>query len=347
MQWHQDDAGDAEMFLQNCWYVAATGEELGRRPLPRRLLGERVVMYRTEAGLPVAMQDVCPHRSMPLSMGELVGDRLRCGYHGLEFEPAGACVRIPAQPQIPPQWRVKTYRLVEKWRWVWIWMGDPARADPALIPDMHWNDDPAWTYTGGHFDIKCHYQLLVDNLLDLSHETFVHRSTIGNDAVAEAPVDTTVEGESVRVDRLMENCPPPPLYQKLRSFPGNIDRSQKIRFTPPSHIVIASRSTPYGNNDPDAALEYRVVNGITPASERECHHFWSVPRNFAPDPDVTAMFHKGSLTAFSEDIVVLEAQQAMIEERGAANRWLNFNVDAGAIAARRIVDALIKQENGS
>ncbi|MGH7090951.1 MAG: hypothetical protein ACREFQ_18795, partial [Stellaceae bacterium] len=118
----------------------------------------------------------------------------------------------------------------------------------------------------------------------------------------------------------------------------------KIRFAPPSHIVIASRSTPHGNNDPDAALEYRVVNGITPANERRCHHFWAVPRNFAHDPEVTALFHKGSATAFSEDITVLEAQQAAIEERGAALRWQNFNVDAGPVAARRIVEALIKTE---
>jgi vanillate O-demethylase monooxygenase subunit len=335
------------MFLRNCWYVAATGEELGRKLLPRRLLGERVVMYRTEAGTPVAMQGDCPHRSLPLAMGELVGDRLRCGYHGLEFDPGGACVRIPAQAHIPAAWRVKTYPLVERWRWLWIWFGDAARADPALIPDMHWNDDPDWTYTGGRFAIKCHYQLLVDNLLDLSHESFVHRSTIGNDAVAEAPVKTTVEGDIVKIDRLMPNCPPPPLYQKLRSFPGNIDRSQKIQFAPPSHIVIASRSTPHGSNDPTAALEYRVVNGITPANERECHHFWAVPRNFAPDAEVTAMFHKGSVTAFSEDIVVLEAQQTMIEERGEAIRWQNFNVDAGGVAARRIVDAMIRREAGS
>ncbi|HVA12771.1 MAG TPA: aromatic ring-hydroxylating dioxygenase subunit alpha [Stellaceae bacterium] len=334
------------MYLRNCWYVAATGDELGRKPLSRRLLGEPLVLFRTDAGIPLAMFDVCPHRSLPLSMGEVVGDRLRCGYHGLEFEPGGACVRIPAQTHIPRAWRVKTYPLVDRWRWVWIWMGDPARADPARIPDMHWNDDPAWTYTGGHFEIKCDYQLLVDNLLDLSHETFVHRSTIGNDAVAETPVETTVEGQTVRVDRLMRNCPPPPLYQKLRSFPGNIDRSQKIRFAPPSHIVIASRSTPHGNNDPDAALEYRVVNGITPASESVCHHFWSVPRNFAHDPDVTAMFHKGSVTAFSEDIVVLEAQQAAMREHGASIRWQNFNADAGGVAARRIVDALSRQEAG-
>ena len=222
--------------------------------------------------------------------------------------------------------------------------GEPALADAAKIPNMFWNDHPGWTYTGGHFDIKCHYQLLVDNLLDLSHEAFVHRSTIGNAAVAESPVETTVEGETVRVVRLMPDCPPPPLYQKLRSFPGNIDRSQRVEFAPPSTIVIASRSPPHGVNDPDIALEYRVLNGITPATDHSCHHFWSVPRNFAPAEEVTQMFHKGSVTAFSEDIAVLEAQQDRIAERGTANRWMNFNVDAGGISARRIVDSVLKQE---
>ncbi|MGH7088805.1 MAG: Rieske 2Fe-2S domain-containing protein, partial [Stellaceae bacterium] len=207
------------MYLRNCWYVAATSAEVGRKPLARHLLGERVALYRGASGRPAALEDVCPHRTLPLSMGEVVGDRLRCGYHGLEFEASGRCVRIPAQTQIPAMWRVKTYPVAERWRWLWIWMGDPAAADPGLIPDFHWNDDAAWTYTGWHFDIGCHYQLLVDNLLDLSHEAFVHRSTIGNDAVAETPVAATVEGGTVRVDRLMLDCPPPPLYQKLKSFP--------------------------------------------------------------------------------------------------------------------------------
>ena len=209
---------------------------------------------------------------------------------------------------------------------------------------MSWNDDPEWTFTGGRFEIKCHYQLLVDNLLDLSHEAFVHRSTIGNDAVAENPAEAKVDGQSVTVTRMMPNCPPPPLYVKLRSFPGNIDRSQHIEFTPPSNIVIASRSTPHGSNDLSSGLEYRVVNGITPATERSCHHFWAVPRNFAPGQPTTDLFHKGSIMAFSEDVTVLEAQQAMLDTRGDAIKWLSFKVDAGAVAARKIVDSLLQGE---
>ena len=334
------------MFLKNYWYIAASADEVSRGLLTRWILDVPVLLYRTEAGEPVALENLCPHRSLPLSMGELVGDSVRCGYHGMVFGGDGKCIRIPGQDHIAPRWKVRSFPIVEKWRWLWIWMGDPAQADPAQIPDFHWNDDPDWITTGGHFDIKCHYQLLVDNLLDLSHEAFVHRTTIGNDAVAESPVTVTQNGDAVRVVRLMPGCPPPPLYVKLIGYEGEIDRSQDITFTPASNIVIASKYVPQGSNDPDRTLEYRVLNGITPATANSCHHFWAVPRNCAPDPKVTEAFHEGSVRAFSEDVIVLEAQQAMIDSRGGLGEgggieWLHSNADAGGMAARRVVDRLL------
>ena len=108
-------------------------------------MNEPVVFYRTEDGTPVALEDRCPHRRLPLSMGKLVGDDvLQCHYHGLRFDRTGACVRVPGQDMIPATARVKTYPVVERYKWLWIWMGDPALADPAKIPDYHWFDDPNW-----------------------------------------------------------------------------------------------------------------------------------------------------------------------------------------------------------
>lgn len=337
------------MFLKNYWYVAAMPEELGEGLLQRWILDQPLVMYRTGAGAPVAMLDMCPHRSYPLSKGAREGDNLRCNYHGLVFEPGGKCVAIPGQRNIAPRCRATTYSLVEKWRWVWIWMGDPALADESTIPDMHWNDDPEWIPTGGHLHINCHYQLLVDNLMDLSHEAFVHASTIGNLAVAETPCTTESNGTLVRTFRHMRNCPPPPLYVKLRGFAENIDRTQDINFTPPSHIVIKSKSVPHEGNaeSPAMVLEYRVLNGITPATERSTHHFWAVPRNFAPDAAITKAFHEGSVRAFTEDISVLEAQQDRVERRPADARWVDINADSGGIAARRVVAKLLEEECGN
>ena len=169
------------MFLRNYWYVAATDAEIGRKPLARTILGEPIVFFRTEAGAPVAMEDRCAHRHLPLSMGKLVGDELQCHYHGLRFGTDGRCTRIPGQEQIPRGAKVKTYPVAERYHWIWIWMGDPALADPAAITDFHWLDDPNhWGAKSSYLHVEANWQLVVDNLLDLTHLAFVHDTTIGN-----------------------------------------------------------------------------------------------------------------------------------------------------------------------
>jgi len=132
------------MFLKNFWYVAASDHEVARKPFGRMILGEPIVLFRKEDGTPVALEDRCVHRHLPLSMGKLVGDHLQCHYHGLRYDCTGRCVRVPGQNTIPPSAQVKSYPVVERYRWLWIWMGDPALADPDKITDFHWLDDPNW-----------------------------------------------------------------------------------------------------------------------------------------------------------------------------------------------------------
>jgi phenylpropionate dioxygenase-like ring-hydroxylating dioxygenase large terminal subunit len=83
------------MFLRNFWYVAAYGHEVTRNPLGRVILGEPIVFFRKQDGTPVALEDRCAHRHLPLSMGRLVGDLLQCRYHGLCYDGTGQCVKIP------------------------------------------------------------------------------------------------------------------------------------------------------------------------------------------------------------------------------------------------------------
>jgi phenylpropionate dioxygenase-like ring-hydroxylating dioxygenase large terminal subunit len=116
----------ASMFLRNAWYVAARSREVERTLLARTILNEPIVLYRKRDGAAVALEDRCCHRHLPLSMGTIIDDDLRCGYHGLRFDANGVCVNIPGQSEIPTQARVSAYPLVERWQWLWIWMGDPA-----------------------------------------------------------------------------------------------------------------------------------------------------------------------------------------------------------------------------
>ena len=226
----------APAYPLNAWYAAAYDVEVKRQLLPRTICSKPLVLYRKANGAVAALADACWHRLLPLSRGELHGDNVICGYHGLEFDDTGRCVYMPSQEGINPSAAVKSYPVVEKHRFIWVWMGEPERADPALVPDLHWNDDPAWVGDGKVIHAKCDYRLVVDNLMDLTHETYVHGSSIGNRAVAEAPFEVTHSDNTAVVTRWMKNIDAPPFWAAQLGRPGKVDRWQIIHFEAPSTI---------------------------------------------------------------------------------------------------------------
>ncbi len=207
-------------FPMNAWYAAAWDVDIKHELFPRTVCGKHVVMYRKADGRIAALEDACWHRLVPLSKGRLQGDTVVCGYHGLKYDPQGRCTFMPSQETINPSACVRAYPAVERHRYVWLWMGDPALADPALVPDLHWNDDPAWAGDGKTIHVKCDYRLVLDNLMDLTHETFVHGSSIGNDAVAEAPFDVTHGNRTATVTRWMKGIDAPPFWAAQLGKPG-------------------------------------------------------------------------------------------------------------------------------
>jgi phenylpropionate dioxygenase-like ring-hydroxylating dioxygenase large terminal subunit len=333
------------MFMRNAWYVAAWSKEIGRELTSRWITGEPVLLYRTEAGQIVAMEDRCPHRRAALSQGRLIGDTVQCGYHGISFDGSGQCVRIPGQDDIPPAMKARTFAVVEKWQWVWIWMGDPAAADEALLPEFQYNEMPGWVATGGVIDVKANYQLLNDNLLDLTHETYVHANTIGNNAVVETPMTTRVQGNEVHVQRVMHGTRPPPLFKRVLGREDPIDRYQIIRFQLPSHISIDARGLPVGTQDVAQGLRWFSINSITPVDERTCRYYWTITRCFAlEDTALTQLIHDQILATFMEDVQVLEAQQQRIETDTPGRRELSIRADAGSVAARKAIERMIRKE---
>lgn len=334
-----------EMFLKDTWLVAAFAKEVRHELLARKLAGENVVLYRTRAGAPVALLDTCPHRQVPLSLGKLVGDDVQCGYHGLTFDASGRCVKIPGQERIPGSAKARTYPVVERYDFVWIWLGDPALADESKIPNFFWMTDPDWAISDGYHHVKANYQLLNDNLLDLTHETFVHAHSIGNAAVAEAPLSVEVGEGVVRAHRDILNCSPPPFYVKATGFTTNIDRWHTTIFTPPSFLVIENGSMPTGSVKEEARAkgltrERRVLNLITPETETSSHYFWAIARSYdLKDSELTDYIAEEIKKTFDEDKVVLEAQQERLGTAGYGNgRFpLTLAADAGAIHGRRLV----------
>ncbi|MCC6776462.1 MAG: aromatic ring-hydroxylating dioxygenase subunit alpha [Hyphomicrobiales bacterium] len=337
------------MFLRNYWYVAAHDSEIARQPLGRVILGEPVVFFRQEDGTPVALEDRCAHRHLPLSMGKVVGDMLQCHYHGLRYDKTGACVRVPGQDMIPRSAKVKSYPVVERYHWLWIWMGDPAQADPAQITDFHWLDDPNWGAGQQYLHVKANWQLIVDNLLDLTHLAFVHETTIGNSAlVDQAQVRVTREGESVTVTRWIVDAPAPPTFVKAGGFTANVDRWQIINFVPPAFLRLDVGCTPTGTGAPEGrrvgGIEMRNLNAITPETETTSHYFWGQAHSFdTRNPKTTEMIIGQIRTAFLEDVAVFEAQERNLQMIPNPPQT-DINADAGVIQARRILQRLYEAE---
>ncbi|MBN9082020.1 MAG: hypothetical protein BGP04_09205 [Rhizobiales bacterium 62-17] len=336
------------MFLKDVWQVAAFAKEVGREILPRTLAGEAVILYRTSAGAPVVMLDACPHRFLPLSMGKLSGDVVQCGYHGLCFDHRGDCVKIPGQDRIPSTAKVTVFPVVERYGFIWVWLGDATKADESKVPDFHWMTNPEWAVSEGYHHIDAHYQLINDNLLDLSHETFVHPHTIGNHAVAESPL-TVSEGEgTVIAHRDILNCEPPPFYVQAAGFSTRIDRWHTTIFTPPGFLVIKNGSVPAGMPKEEArakgiARERRVLNLITPETETSSHYFWGIARGYdIENVGLTDYIRSEVARTFDEDKLVLEAQQRKLGDHKITHFPITLRADAGAVRGRRLIESMLR-----
>jgi phenylpropionate dioxygenase-like ring-hydroxylating dioxygenase large terminal subunit len=342
----------ASMFLRNAWYVAARSREVERTLLARTILNEPIVLYRKRDGAAVALEDRCCHRHLPLSMGTIIDDDLRCGYHGLRFDANGVCVNIPGQSEIPTQARVSAYPLVERWQWLWIWMGDPARADPALIPNLWWADHPDWIFS--QYDmvpLKCNYRLIADNVLDATHLTYVHSSSIGTSSIADIEPKIERDGDIVRVTRWILDRPPPSMYKQAGGFPENVDRWAVAQFQPPCYSINFAGCVDVGCGGPqsDRSKSSRTVELValsmpTPSTEKTSYYFFAFSRCFGrDDPAVEKMFSEGMLNVFCEDFAVLEAQQHMMDLKPDAAQ-ISLRSDAGPIRARHMLDRIIADE---
>lgn len=344
------NAATDRTFPLNSWYVAAWDYELEPKLLARKICDQSVVLYRCKDGTPVALEDACWHRLLPLSAGSLVNDEVRCGYHGLVFNPQGRCTHMPSQETLNPSACVKTYPLVERHRFVWIWMGEPAKADPDLIPDVFQNQHPDWSGDGGITDLACDYRLLVDNLMDLTHETYVHGSSIGNDAVAEAPFTVRHTDDKVFLTRWMLDIDPPPFFKKQLGKPGNVDRWQMITFHTASTVTIdvgvAPTRTGAPEGDRSEGLSGFVIHTATPVDANTCRYFWAFLRNYKlADQRLTTEWREAARRIFGEDKTVLELQQKAVEQYPDREFYF-LNIDGGAMWARRLIDRKVDAENG-
>ncbi|MDM0117755.1 aromatic ring-hydroxylating dioxygenase subunit alpha [Variovorax sp. J22R133] len=343
------------MFPKNAWYVACMPDEIDDKPLGRKVCNESIVFYRGPDNKAAALEDFCPHRGAPLSLGRVVEGKLVCGYHGLEMGCDGKTVAMPGQ-RVRGFPAIRKYPVVERQGFIWVWPGDPAQADEAQLHHLEWAENPEWAYGGGLFHINCDYRLMIDNLMDLTHETYVHATSIGQPEIDETPTKTVTEGDMVSTERHMENIMAPPFWRM--ALRGNhladdvpVDRWQICRFSPPSHVLIEVGVAHAGHGgysaDPKVKASSIVVDFITPETETSIWYFWGMARNFNPhDKALTANIREGQGKIFSEDLEMLERQQANLLAH-PERQLLKLNIDSGGVQARRVLDRILAAEQNA
>jgi phenylpropionate dioxygenase-like ring-hydroxylating dioxygenase large terminal subunit len=338
-------------FLRNQWYVAARSDEVGARPLGRMICNEAVVLYRGANGAVAALEDRCAHRMAPLSLGEVVGDEIQCNYHGVRFQGDGACTLIPSQKDlpIPRGFCVKSYPVHEAAALIFVWVGEAAKADPSLIPE--WtarNTDTGWTAVHGYHHVKGHYQLVLDNLLDLSHVTYTHKTTLAGPGIDDTPMEVTIDGDVVRTQRVIRNVDPAPIHRATKGLTGKIDRWQLSAFHAPIYILVTLGAEPAGTTETLQVPSHLVINSATPETETTTHYFWSVTRCIRTDDvELSKKFKELTQIAFDEDAAIIEAQQGMMNLAPPGAALVNFRGDNAGAAARRIMRRKLEQETKS
>lgn len=339
------------MFIENAWYVAAWADEVSEAPLARRLLDKPVVLFRDREGMVGALEDRCCHRAAPLSMGRVVEGGLECGYHGLTFNSSGACVSVPGQTKIPAKACVRSYPVVERQELIWIWMGDPEKADTSKIVDYPYHDNSAdWPHKKTVYRIKANYMLVVDNLMDLTHVGYIHRSTIGGDprTHVEAKMEVTPKENGLKFLRWMPDCVAPPTYAKAYPFGRNVDRWQEFEFIAPASIIQWAGAIETGHNamqDRDQpGFSIRLFHHCTPESADSCFYFWSAANGYRQDdPSACTQLFEEIGKAFAEDKVMVEGQQSLLTELGT-DRLVDIASDRARVHMRRVVDRLLDAE---
>lgn len=343
------------MFPKNAWYVACTPDEIADRPLGRKVCNEPIVFYRGQGGEVAALEDFCPHRGAPLSLGGVVDGKLVCGYHGLEMGCDGKTVAMPGQ-RVRGFPAIRSYPVVERHGFIWVWPGDASRADPAAIHPLEWADHPEWAFGGGRYHVACDYRLMIDNLMDLTHETYVHSTSIGQKEIDEVPCTTRTKGDEVVTSRFMNNIIAPPFWQmalRANGLPDDqpVDRWQICRFSPPSHVLIEVGVALAGQGGFEAPASVKassvVVDFLTPETETSMWYFWGMARRFkVDDAALTARIREGQGKIFGEDLEMLERQQQNLLAWPGRD-LLKLNIDAGGVQSRKVLERLIAAEQGA
>jgi phenylpropionate dioxygenase-like ring-hydroxylating dioxygenase large terminal subunit len=345
-------------YLRNAWYCIAWSDELpDGGVLGQTVLKEPVVVYREGNGTVSAVADRCAHRFAPLSMGKVLGgNRIQCPYHGLEFDRAGKCVNNPhGNKNIPPRARIKSYPVIEKHKAIWVWMGDKT-PDESKVPDFSVMDNVPELHTTKRdkIMINANVELIIDNLLDLSHTSFLHEGILGNADTVESEIIVKQDGDDITVERHARDAEPPGMNKLMwPQSPTRVDKITSIRWMAPSTLRLMTGICEIGAS-PETGTGYHAVHILTPESDRTTHYFFTAVRYNVKttdeklNRDIQSKIAEMRRFAFQEqDAPVIEAQQRIIDNSQTEVDPLTLAIDVGPVRYKQVLKKLIAAEQAA
>lgn len=334
-------------FIYEAWYPACWAGALDREPIGRTFLDEPVVLYRQLTGDPVALANVCPHRFAALSKGRLHGNAIACPYHGLQFAPNGQCSHNPHGP-VPKSVKVRAYPVTERYGMVWIWMGDADAADLSKVPVVESRDDKRFVWVTGYLHVQGNYQLVADNLLDLTHVEFMHPFLADPSETGKTDVSCFQDGEQIVSRYWQKDSSRSPLVSALwADAPERVSMLVEIRWVAPANLFQGNFFDEARPEPGDGQLLVPFCHLITPETLTTSHYFWAGGRNMKKDdPAVSAGFdHAISSTFRNEDEPMIADIQRRIGTHDLLElKPLLLSIDKSAVLARRRVATLIASE---
>lgn len=347
MTWSPPTPSSERNYPHNCWWVAGLSSEINRDLLGRWLLDTPVLLYRREDGTAVAIEDRCPHRAAPLSLGCLKGDDVQCGYHGFTFAPDGSCVKVPSLKSPPAAVSVRSFPVIDKWPFVWVYLGDPECMDQVPPPhDLDWASDETFAAEHGRLDVAANYMLLKENVLDLTHFGYVHAATFKITDWVDPP-SVTAQDERVSYHQSFRESPLPALFaEPLGLTPGiPFNRENYGSFVSPALQIAAVDLIEPATEE--IVGRFRITHATTPIDTTHMHYFWVVARDYGKSGPEMAELKAITEQGFAEDETIIEAIQAVLnrDPRGSSAPETSVKADKAGVIARRLVEAWMERES--
>lgn len=337
-------------FLRNAWYAAGFADELQEGVISRTILDEPVLIFKGADGAPIALADRCAHRFAPLSRGKIEGETVQCPYHGLVFGKDGACVRNPlGKGAITSAMSVPAYLSAIQNGIVWIWMGDKDKGRATPPPAYAFLDSHDFTVIKGYLHVEAHYELVTDNLLDLSHAEYLHPFIAPPGSYANVKYKAEEKNGAVVAYHSMPDAPTTPLFRLLMDEKvERIDGRAHMHWQAPANMMLDTGAVPVGH--PDAAsASTPQTHLLTPETENSTHYFWTFARDrMRNDASISDMLYEGISNAFThEDEPMIRA----IHQRMRGKSLFELSpallpMDEAAVRARRILARRIAEEEG-